>query len=148
MRTIIWSGLLNSAPPDTTAPESGAQSLVGYVIDLTPDDGSARVILQIEDKHINRNGSLHGGIVAMMLDSAAGFAVSRRLSPNGDARVVTVALNNQYLAPGQHGTTVIATGRVSGGGRKIIYSDAELRDETGTLLAKASGVFKAVGPKP
>lgn len=135
---------MNSAPRDSAAPGSGAQDLIGYEIDLSADDGSARVILNVAKKHLNRNRSLHGGIVAMMLDSAAGFAVSRHLKPEGDAPLVTVALNTQYLAPGQDATVVTATGRRIGGGRKIHYADAELRDEEGTLLARANGVFKPI----
>jgi len=136
---------LPSAPREPAAPPSGAQSLIGYDIDLSAEDGAARVTLKVEEKHLNRNRSLHGGIVAMMLDSAAGFAVSRHLSDTGDAPVVTVALTSQFLAPGRFGATVVSTGRLAGGGRKILHADAELRDETGTLLAKASGVFKSVG---
>ena len=37
---------------------------------------------------------------------------------------------------------VTATGRVAGGGYKIIYADAEIRDAEGNLCSKASGVFK------
>lgn len=134
-----------SAPRDSAAPGSGAQDLIGYDIDLSAEDGTARVILSIAEKHLNRNRSLHGGIVAMMLDTAAGFAVSRHLSPDGAAPLVTVSLTTQYLAPGQEATTVTASGRRVGGGRKIHYADAELRDAQGTLLARASGVFKPIG---
>ncbi|MBW4707150.1 PaaI family thioesterase [Roseobacter sp. YSTF-M11] len=93
--------------------------------------------------HLNRNESLHGGILAMMLDSAAGFAAS--LSFGGDplARVVTVSLTTQFVAAVQAGR-VVATGNVAGGGRRITYADAEMRDAAGTLIAKASGVFKRV----
>lgn len=133
-----------SVPPDPPAPGSGAQDLIGYQIDLSPGDGSARVVLDIEARHLNRNDTLHGGIIAMMLDSAAGFAVSRQLSPHGDARVVTISLTTQFHAPARQGRAV-ATGRVMGGGRKIFYADADLMADNNVLLARASGVFKRVG---
>ncbi len=136
-----------SVPPDFEAdPEaihSGAHALVGYDVDLTAVDGSARVTLEIEAKHLNRNGTLHGGIIAMMLDAAAGFAASRAQSLTGFTQVVTVSLNTQYMAPAKSGQ-VTATGRMSGGGRSIVYAGAELRAPNGRLLASATGVFKRI----
>ncbi|WP_235003714.1 PaaI family thioesterase [Jhaorihella thermophila] len=125
---------------------SGAQDMVGYDIDLSHHDGGARIILDIAPRHLNRVGSLHGGIVAMLLDAASGFAASRSWSEDGDALLVTVALNTQYIASAHQGR-VIATGYVTGGGKTIRYADAELRAADGRLLAKASGVFKRISER-
>lgn len=122
------------------APGSGAHDLVGYDIDLSGGDGKARVTLDLAPKHLNRNGSLHGGIIAMMLDASAGFAASLASGP-GLTPVVTVALNMQYLVPAMSGR-VTATGFVKQAGRSICYADAELHDATGKLLATGNGVFK------
>lgn len=131
--------------PPHKAPPSGAQALIGYNIDLTDPDGSARVVLDMEPQHMNRNGTLHGGIHAMMLDAAAGFAVSRRLAGGTDdlIPVVTLSLTTSFVGAGGAGQ-VTATGRVTGGGYKIIYSEAEIHDADGNLLSKASGVFKRI----
>ena len=122
---------------------SGAQSLVGYVIDLTASDGSARVTLDLEPKHMNRNGTLQGGIHAMLLDAGAGFAASRHLA--GEAPdivpVVTLSLNISYLAPAVSGR-VVSVGHVTGGGRKIVYAEAVIQSEDGTTLSRAQGVFR------
>lgn len=122
---------------------SGAQDLVGYVIDLSDPAGGAVVTLEVEAKHLNRNGTLQGGIHAMMLDAAAGFSASRHLA--GQAAqivpVVTLSLTTHFLAPANLGT-VIATGRVTGGGHKIVYAEAEIRDSAGVLLSQGSGIFK------
>lgn len=132
---------MTSAPPDVpAAPGSGAHDLIGYDIDLSAGDGTARVVLDLAPKHLNRNGSLHGGIIAMMLDASAGFAASLA-SGQGLIPVVTVALNTQYLAPAISGR-VVATGMVKQAGGSICYADAELRDDAGTLLATGNGVFK------
>lgn len=140
-----------SAPPDPTkytpvAPTSGAHLLVGYDVDLCGEDGTARVTLDVLPRHLNRNETLHGGIIAMMLDASAGFAASR--ARGGDlVPVLTVALNTQFLAAARRGT-VIATGTVKRAGRSICYADAELRDADGTLLATGNGVFKYVRKEP
>lgn len=132
--------------PPHKAPESGAQGLVGYRIDLSDPDGLARVTLDMRDDHMNRNGTLHGGIHAMMLDAAAGFAASRALAEGGPelVPVVTVSLTTSFVGAAAEGR-VVATGRVAGGGYKIIYADAEIHDAEGRLCSKASGVFKRTG---
>ncbi len=131
-----------SAPPEApTVPASGAHDLVGYDIDLAGGDGRARVMLDIAPRHLNRNGSLHGGIIAMMLDAAAGYAAS--LAPgNGLKPVVTVALTTQFLHPARAGERVTATGFVKRAGGVICHADAELHGTDDTLLATAHGVFK------
>ncbi|MGJ8618491.1 MAG: PaaI family thioesterase [Sulfitobacter sp.] len=137
------------APADPLPPHkatgSGAQDLVGYKIDLSDPAGGAVVRLTVEARHLNRNGTLQGGIHAMLLDAAAGFAASRQLAGQGDiVPVVTLSLNAHYLAPADQGE-VIATGYVTGGGRKIIYAEAEIRSADGIMLSRGSGVFKRVG---
>ncbi len=94
---------------------------------------------------MNRNGTLHGGIHAMMLDAAAGFAASRHLGRGGAdlVPVVTLSLNTSFVGAGGSGQ-VIATGSVTGGGRKVIYAEAEIRGADGTLLSKGTGVFKRI----
>jgi uncharacterized protein (TIGR00369 family) len=138
---IIWSVTLPFAPHEPTG--SGAQELVGYSIDLSDPNGGAVVRLIVEAKHLNRNGTLQGGIHAMMLDAAAGFAASRHLAGQEPqiVPVVTLSLTTQFLAPANLGEVVV-TGRVSGGGHKIVYGEAEVRDGQGTLLSKGSGIFK------
>lgn len=136
-----------SVPPDKdktipVAPSSGAHQLIGYDVDINPGDGTARVVLEVLAKHLNRNRTLHGGIISMMLDASAGFAAS--LARGGDLNpVMTVALNTQFLAPARQGR-VVATGMVKRAGRSICYADAELRDADGNLLATGNGVFKYV----
>lgn len=126
------------------APEgSGAQALVGYTIDLSDPAGGAVVRLVVDTQHLNRNGTLQGGIQSMMLDAAAGFSASRFLAGQEPVitPVVTLSLSAQYLAPAHVGL-VVATGTVTGGGYKIVYASADIRDAHGTLLSQGQGVFK------
>ena len=124
---------------------SGAQALVGYVVDVGQSDQLARTWLDVEDKHANRNGMLHGGIIAMLLDAACGFTASMRLG-GGEALtpLVTISLTTAFVSGARIGSRVTATGYASGGGRKIAYVHGELKDETGAMIATAQGVFKVV----
>ena len=140
-----------SAPPESvsgaTRDNSGAQNLIGYVIDLTPASGGAACWLDIEPQHLNRNGVLHGGLMTVLLDVACGYAASLSFDRENIAPVLTVSLNMLYVAPVGAGR-VTAIGNVTGGGRKICYANGELRNDENDLIASAACVFKRISPRP
>ncbi|SFD54886.1 uncharacterized domain 1-containing protein [Sulfitobacter brevis] len=128
--------------PPHEAPQSGAEKLVGYSIDLSDPAGTSAVSLEIAPKHLNRNGTLHGGIHAMMLDAAGGFAASRKLAGEGEiVQVMTLSLATNFVASASEGRVTV-TGRVTGGGYKIVYAEAQMVDAEGRILSTAQGVFK------
>lgn len=123
-----------------TDDDSGAQRLIGFALDIS-DGARARCILDLDERHLNRMGILHGGIAATLLDSALGVTASLTSDPSGRHPVSTVSLNVNYLAPGRPGR-VTATGRLTGGGRSTLFVEGDLRHEDGTLIATATGVFR------
>ncbi|WP_136657408.1 PaaI family thioesterase [Nitratireductor sp. XY-223] len=124
--------------------QTGAQTNIGYVVEI--EDGKPRVYLDIDERHINRGNSLHGGIMATMLDAVAGYAVSLSVDGQSLYYTSTVSLTVNYLARVRDGR-VVATARKTGGGRKIVFIDAELTAEDGTKVATATGTFKLFGEK-
>lgn len=44
--------------------------LLGYTIDLAPE--GATVSMAVTEDHTNRQGNLHGGLIATLLDTAMG----------------------------------------------------------------------------
>ncbi len=137
---------MRSLPPDgprVIRDETGAQTLLGYVVDIRAEDGSARCWLEIEGKHGNRHGGLHGGIIACMIDNAMGYAAARSFDDSGQTRVRTLSMTTNFVAPAAQGV-VHAVGRVSGGGRGTAFTEGELVDEAGAVLATATGVYKRV----
>ncbi len=139
------------APPEsengTIQDNSGCQNTIGYVIDLNPADGGAGCWLDLGAPHMNRNGLMHGGIMAILLDVACGYAASLSFDVKTLAPVLTVSLNMHYVASVADGR-VLAIGQVTGGGRKICYATGELRDTKGRLIASAAGVFKRINQRP
>lgn len=109
------------------------------------EPGFAEFTLTIEPRHLNFNGRLHGGMVAMLLDVACGYAsmASAEGQPAGGVATVSLAVN--YLA-GAPGGTVRATGRRTGGGRRIAFCSAELVGEDGALVATAQGSMRVASP--
>lgn len=119
---------------------SGARALVGYRSFLPDDTSQGACSLDIGPQHLNRLGLLHGGFVSMLLDNGCGVAVRHSLG-DIDATVVTVTLTVNFVSAARSGR-VIATGRVTGGGRSLKFAEAELRHQSGRLLATATATFK------
>ena len=73
----------------------------------------------IEQQH----GFVHGGVVGMIADSAAGYAAMSMVSPN--ASVLTVEYKMNLVAPAD-GETLIARGKVVRPGKTLIITQAEV----------------------
>ncbi|QBX33551.1 PaaI family thioesterase [Paracoccus liaowanqingii] len=132
---------------DLIRDETGTQRLIGYVLDVSQSDKSARCVLDLDDRHLNRQGMLHGGLAATLLDSAMGATGSLTVDPSGRHPFTTLALTVNYLAPGRPGQ-VTAAGRVTGGGRSTLFIEGTLRHQDGTLIATATGVFRKSSKVP
>ncbi|WP_235602383.1 PaaI family thioesterase [Sulfitobacter geojensis] len=122
--------------------ETGTQTLIGYVVDIS-DPPRAHCWLNVGPTHTNRHNVLHGGITGSLLDNASGTAGSLTVDPSGTAPFLTISMTTQFIAPGRPGW-VKATGTVIGGGRSLLYINAVLAQDDGTVIATSTGVFKRV----
>jgi uncharacterized protein (TIGR00369 family) len=98
-------------------------------------DGRAVVTLQSRPQHFNPMGTLHGGILCDIADTAMGFAFASTLAPNESFTTIELKIN--YLRPVRE-AKLRAEGRVIQRGRTVGYVECEVTDETGKLIAKSS----------
>ena len=104
---------------------------------VTSDDGSATVRFEATDDHLNPAGTLHGGVLATLVDTAMGQAVR---SVTGDDDVpATSQLTGTYLRPGAPGPLEV-TARVRTRGEHLTVCDAEVEQE-GRSLVHAVATF-------
>lgn len=108
-------------------------------------DGRVTIRLAVQPNHLNRQGALQGGVVAALLDAACGYA---GIDPDNPERSnsVTISLALNFIGSVQGGH-VIATGTVTGSGRKIFFSQAQVTAPDGRVLASAQGSFKYGSPR-
>jgi uncharacterized protein (TIGR00369 family) len=78
-----------------------AQSFVDSlgVTDRTAEDGTATLELDATDEHLNPAGTVHGGVLATLVDTAMGQAVRSRTGE--DDVPATSQLTVTYLRPGR-----------------------------------------------
>jgi uncharacterized protein (TIGR00369 family) len=106
-------------------------------------EGEVELVLDARPDHVNLHGTVHGGVLATLADTAAGVAVrSATAEPGG--RHASVNLDIQYLSPATTGT-LRATGRVVKLGRRLAFAEAEVTDADGTTVARAQ-VTVALSP--
>lgn len=120
--------------------------LIGFRVEVDAAQTCAHCVLDVSPVHLNRHGVLHGGVISTLLDTASGVTASMTVDDQGLTPFTTVSLNINFLAPVQAGA-VRATGRIMGGGRSLIFVDAEICDTDGRRIATSTGVFKRVRPK-
>ena len=100
-------------------------------------EGLIRFALEPEEMHYNPLGTVHGGVIATLLDSAAGCAVHSVL-PEGTG-YTSVDLSVKYLRPVTIDTgRVVATGTVVSRGSRTALAEARLTDCRDRLLAHAT----------
>ncbi|MEU8791522.1 PaaI family thioesterase [Streptomyces sp. NPDC048643] len=110
---------------------------IAATLGMTLDEvehGRAVFSLVPGEEHYNPIGSVHGGVYATLLDSAAGCAVQSVLPPA--MGYTSLDLTVKFLRPVTVDTGRIrAVGTVLNSGRRTALAQAELLDEADRLLA-------------
>lgn len=121
---------------DGLVPSPPIGALVG--MSLTEVD-SGRVVMRLTpaEYHYNPIGSMHGGILATLLDSVMGCAVHSTL-PQGRAYTSLEIKVNYVRAVTNASGELAAEGKVVHGGRRSAVAEAKVVDAKGRLCATAS----------
>lgn len=96
-------------------------------------DGYARLEVEIKHEiHGNPIGSVHGGMIFALADSAGGVAAASKGN-----YVTTVSGNINYLNPAINVKKLIATTRELKAGKNILVYDVTVTDENEKVIAEA-----------
>ena len=107
-------------------------------------DGVAVVSIDLRPDLLNNHGGGHGGVVMSLLDSAMANAALSKVGY--DREVVTIDMHVAFMKPATGRLT--ATGRATGGGRKVCFCEAEITNEAGEVTARSMGTFRYRTPGP
>jgi uncharacterized protein (TIGR00369 family) len=117
---------------------SGFARLLGCrVVHWEP--GRVEVELELGPQHLNRAGSVHGGVLATLIDVACALAGLYSGVPGRVRKAVTLSLNTSFTGQVAAGT-LRAHGRVRAGGRSIFFATTEVTDAAGHPIAHGEAV--------
>ena len=117
-----------------------AQSLGKKVIETDPARGYIKASYVAGENFVNRGGRIFGGYLCAMLDSLCGHA-TRLTHREPNTPQVTLELKTSFIGRADVGT-YIGEGWVRHRGKSIAFAEAELRNEAGELVARASATLK------
>ncbi len=104
---------------------------------MEAEEGRVAVLMPAAEFHYNPLGSVHGGIIATLLDTAAGCTVHSTL-PAG-VGYTSLDLSTRFVKPVTVDSGLLrCEGSIISRGRRIAVAEARLTDERGTLVAHAT----------
>ncbi len=113
---------------------------VGMRLSFTTE-GSAVVDLPYNPALDHGAGGIHGGVYAMLIDSAGWFTSAA--AHDGDCWIATAELSIHFLRPVE-GCALRAVGRLLKKGKRQDVAEVHLYDDAGRLVGHATGTFVLV----
>jgi uncharacterized protein (TIGR00369 family) len=110
-----------------------AAKLVGFRM-LSCGNGESRFEMEAGERHHNPMGTVHGGILCTLADSAMGMAFASTLE--GEETFTTLEVKINFLRPVFEGT-LFAGARVVHRGRSVGMVECDVATEDGKLVARA-----------
>ncbi|MGX4806780.1 PaaI family thioesterase [Bradyrhizobium guangdongense] len=142
---LIGSMLLSSEVIDmsdgTTDVPPGAQLLGREWLGFDETGETALIRFQARRSFSNRHGTIQGGFLAAMLDSAMGLCALAALSP--DLTVVTRSLDTRFLRPAGAGP-ITARARIVGRTDRELVAEAALVGAQGETVAEATARLRVL----
>ncbi|MDX1599103.1 PaaI family thioesterase [uncultured Marinobacter sp.] len=118
----------------------GFHNLLGYR-QVSWEENEAVIELELQPRHLNLGGVVHGGVLTSLLDIVLAEAGTFCPYPGRMRKAITLSLTTTFT--GQcSGGTIRVTGRKRAGGTRIFNSTGEVHDDKGNLLAIAEGTFR------
>jgi len=122
-----------------TMKSPGFSSLVGPIW-AKRDGESWRYAFLAEEKHENRQGAVHGGMLMTFADHAIGFVAWEAA---GRRKCVTMQLENQFLAAVKHGDFVECDTEIVRAAKTVIFLRGVLKVNGRPVMA-ANGIWKVI----
>lgn len=122
---------------------------IAHTLDFFPtevSEGRAVFTFVPAEFHYNPIGTVHGGIISTLCDSAMGCAVQTTL-PAGTGYTTLELKVNFVKAVHSHTGQMFCEGKVIHVGGRVATAEARLVDEKGTLYAHSTTTCLVIAPK-
>jgi uncharacterized protein (TIGR00369 family) len=124
-------------------PGPPAAQLIGFRL-LSIEPGKAVFEMEAGPQHANPMGTLHGGILCDLADAAMGIAYASSLGD--EESFTTLELKINFLKPVWN-ARLRAEARVVKRGKTVGLVECDVKDESGSLVARASSTCLTLAGK-
>lgn len=101
------------------------------------EPGKAVLRIDVEDHHLNGNGTLHGGVYAALMDNSMGISVISKVG----LRAATIQMDSRFLGPVSSGR-ITCHAEVLHRTRRMATAQGRVYDDEGNLVAMGTGTFR------
>ncbi|HEU0310345.1 MAG TPA: PaaI family thioesterase [Sphingomicrobium sp.] len=123
-----------------------ASKLLGWtLLSIDPPAGTIEIGFTADERFGNPQGFVQGGIIGAMLDDTHGPALFAHV--DGAVFPVTVDYHVSFIKAARFGS-FIGKGRLVSMGKTIAFTEAELYDEAGDLVARGTFTSRLVASLP
>jgi uncharacterized protein (TIGR00369 family) len=140
---------MDAAPPQSVFDRfetPAASRLLGWtLLAIDPPAGTIEIGFMADERFANPQGFVQGGIIGAMLDDTHGPALFAHV--DGAVFPVTVDYHVSFIKAARFGSFV-GKGRLISMGKTIAFTEAELFDEAGDLVARGSFTSRLVASLP
>ncbi len=139
-----WIQMLARKPGERrTASTAGPLTDMLHIRRVASENGRASFELTVNPEILNPYGALAGPAVYAMVDYSMGAAVASLLSEG--RYCATIEIKISYFASVRAGVVRCET-EVVRPGRRVMFLESKVRDDSGKLIAAASGSFMVIEP--
>lgn len=136
---------MDTAPPPSVFDRfelPAASALLGWTLrTIDPKAGTIEIGFTIDERFANPQGMVQGGFITAMLDDTHGPALFAQL--DGEMFPVTVDCSISFLHAARFGAFT-GRGRVISCGKTIAFTEGELFDQYGTMVARGTFTSRLV----
>lgn len=114
-------------------------ALLGMELEVH-EPGNVTYSMIVKEEHQAVPSVSHGGVVAALIDGTLGVA-GLSLAAMENQVVSTVEFKVNYLKPANVNDSLRCTGKVVNAGKRLLYIEAEVKNQGDIIIAKANGTF-------
>jgi uncharacterized protein (TIGR00369 family) len=124
-------------PTSPTCFVCGEHNQAGLQQRFFVEDDVVKTVLRPKEHHCGYANTVHGGIVATILDETMGWAANRELR----RMCITADITVRYKFPVPADVETLVCARVIKSNRRLVYLEGWIEDPDGQHLAKAEARF-------
>ncbi len=133
----------DATPPEGFRPQAEPASFEAHCGPLYTSgaDAGYACAIRADERHCNKRGAVHGGLLITLADHTLGHIVWRHVD---EAACATVTLNTDFVSGAVIGDWLVCRGAVTRETRSLVFIQGEVRCGERVVMT-ASGIWKKLG---